>query len=388
MVGTLLFVHGTGVRAAGYSATTNLIRTQAAQRSLPLHIRGCNWGASQGARLEAQGASIPGYIVVPKRPTESEEALSIWSVLYTDPWHELRLLQNRPHYGQAVFGTPPASTRFREQILSFSPSPLLLTKLGQFGLDRYFEDALETLRASPELVEAATTATDEPIEHRRVAARSIIAATLADAEDDGLPVIDGYTRDKLLAILITELHGADLSVTDFMLRPIKGLALRLITRKLVGDRGTITEGASPLAGDILRFLANGARIRTVVTSAIQNATPPVHLLGHSLGGVICTDLLVRNRVTVESLITVGSQTPYLYEIDAFPSLQFNEPLPNHFPRWLNIYDRTDVLSFIGADIFHGRVKDIQVDNGQPFPQAHSAYWTNAQMWAAIEEFLI
>jgi len=29
------------------------------------------------------------------------------------------------------------------------------------------------------------------------------------------------------------------------------------------------------------------------------------------------------------------------------------------------------------------VRDERVDNGQPFPDSHSAYWTNTQVWTAI-----
>ena len=61
MLATLLFVHGTGVRAKNYAATLKTIQAQAAARGLPLEVRGCFWGDAEGARLHAGGASIPGY---------------------------------------------------------------------------------------------------------------------------------------------------------------------------------------------------------------------------------------------------------------------------------------------------------------------------------------
>lgn len=87
------------------------------------------------------------------------------------------------------------------------------------------------------------------------------------------------------------------------------------------------------------------------------------------------------------MVTVGSQAPFFYEIDALASLSYGEPLPSYFPAWLNIYDGRDFLSYIGAGVFPGRVTDQRVDNGQPFPQAHSAYWRNDAVWQHVGRFL-
>jgi hypothetical protein len=86
---------------------------------------------------------------------------------------------------------------------------------------------------------------------------------------------------------------------------------------------------------------------------------------------------------VALLVTVGSQAPFFYEVDALSSLQFGEPLPPHFPRWLNIYDLSDILSYEGKRIFPGRVDDVVVSSGQPFPRSHLAYWDNAATWDAV-----
>jgi hypothetical protein len=99
-------------------------------------------------------------------------------------------------------------------------------------------------------------------------------------------------------------------------------------------------------------------------------------------------LLVREQfANVAGLITIGSQSPFLYEIGAFPALGHPDPLPAHFPPWLNVYDRRDVLSYVGSGVFGDGVRDVEVDNGQPFPQSHSAYWTNPAVWTAVSEFV-
>jgi hypothetical protein len=96
------------------------------------------------------------------------------------------------------------------------------------------------------------------------------------------------------------------------------------------------------------------------------------------------DLLVLQALPqVRLLMTVGSQAPFLYEIGALPSLRRGQPLPDHFPDWLNVYDLNDLLSFTGQGIFGDRVSDLRVESRQPFPTAHSAYWSNPAVWRAL-----
>ncbi len=90
---------------------------------------------------------------------------------------------------------------------------------------------------------------------------------------------------------------------------------------------------------------------------------------------------------VKLLVTVGSQAPFFYEINALHSLRYGEKLPSHFPQWLNIYDLHDLLSYVGAGVFPEKVQDVLVDSKQPFPRSHGAYWTNTATWKAIERRL-
>ena len=154
-------------------------------------------------------------------------------------------------------------------------------------------------------------------------------------------------------------------------------------------RGAISDQAYPAAGDILLYQARNDSIRGFIRNEIKQATPPVVLLAHSLGGIACVDLLIKEPIPqVEMLITVGSQAPFFYEIDVLAGLRFGEPLPAHFPRrWLNIYDPRDFLSYVARSVFTGEVQieDIEVDNGHPFPHSHSAYWANRAVWEEITQ---
>ncbi len=390
MPASLLFIHGTGVRAKGYAATLEAIKKQVAAHGLPLEVRGCFWGEAEGARLRAGGVSIPGYGESGgAAPTEADELMALWTVLYSDPWYELRLLRHRPVVEAIPFGQEPPSILLRRAVDEYVPSGELRARFADAGLEPFLDSALERLRAAPELDDAVATAPADPLEHRRAVARAIVAATLTATEDAGLPAVDGATRDNLVLGVTTELHGYGMGIGSFLLRPVKGLAQRWVTDKLTGDRGALSDGAAPTAGDILCFLAHGTGARTYVGSAIRDLGPgPTYLLAHSLGGIISADLLIRDAVpAVAGLVTVGSQTPFMYEIGAFPALSHPDPLPDHMPRWLNVYDRRDVLSYVGEGVFGNRIRDLRVDNGQPFHQSHSAYWTNAELWSAVREFV-
>jgi pimeloyl-ACP methyl ester carboxylesterase len=124
-------------------------------------------------------------------------------------------------------------------------------------------------------------------------------------------------------------------------------------------------------------------MRKHVRQCVAEVGGPVILIGHSLGGVIGLEALSEAEMpAVRALITVGSQTPYLYELGALPVL--HGPLPATVPeRWTNVYDPRDLLSFVGEPIFPGRVLDEAVDGRCPFPRAHSAYFDNPRFYRIV-----
>jgi hypothetical protein len=90
---------------------------------------------------------------------------------------------------------------------------------------------------------------------------------------------------------------------------------------------------------------------------------------------------------VERLVTVGSQSPYFYEIDALASVKRPNVLPAGFPPWLNIFDRNDFLSFVGGRLFPGQVEDVEVNSGVTFPEAHSACLGSEAVWVRVQKFI-
>lgn len=386
---TLLFVHGTGVREEKYRATLDLIEKKVASFGLGLHVRGCYWGAESGAELALGGASIPTYANTGgEPPTEEEEAVALWRILYSDPCYELRILRLKPTTTQ-TFGQPPGDALVG-QLKKYSPSVELTAKFDDARLADYLERAIADIAGSPELAKAAATAPAQPLEHRQAIARAILAQTIVSAEDAGLPDIPGAQRDELVKALGSELGAYGMGVGTWLKNAVRTLAADVfLTRPLVAHRGALSDTTSPFAGDILRFLADPVTATGLLRATLADlADERVVLLGHSLGGVMCVDLLAREQFShVAGLITVGSQSPYFFEIGALPAVRPGGQLPESVPRWLNIYDVRDGLSYVGAEVFPGRVTDVGVDNGQPFPQSHSAYWSNPATWTGIAGFL-
>jgi hypothetical protein len=294
-------------------------------------------------------------------------------------------LRNYPHERVAVrLGATTPAEQLRSAVDTFEPSDQLLDALDDAGLVRQFRTALSELRRTPELQQALVTAGPDPMEHRQAIGRALIAHALVAAREEDRPALAGERRDELTERLINELQGYGLGLKDFTRRQVLGLVTHPVQRR----RGSLTDTAFPFAGDVLRFLANGDGVRGFVRSSIEDAPGDVWLLAHSLGGMICADLLLRESIPqVRGLITVGSQMPFLYEIGAFPSLSHPEPLPAGFPPWLNVYDSRDLLSYVASGVLGSAVQDVAVNNRQPFPDSHSAYWTNEAMWAAVAAFV-
>jgi pimeloyl-ACP methyl ester carboxylesterase len=148
------------------------------------------------------------------------------------------------------------------------------------------------------------------------------------------------------------------------------------------------KGVAAFFGDVLKYQARRPDIQRFIRSYIDKLEPPVVLLTHSLGGIACFELALSEDLSdrVALLVTVGSQSPLLYEIDALGKLAYQDGmarLPATFPAWLNIYDRWDFLSFQAAELIDGSYDEHEVKSGTPFPDSHNAYWANDEVWERI-----
>jgi pimeloyl-ACP methyl ester carboxylesterase len=251
------------------------------------------------------------------------------------------------------------------------------------GLTRAATD----LAAHSLLAPAAAALTPDDLAH--LVARGLTARVIADALDSDAPLVPvGDSRDTVAERLAVALgaapRGTERGVRSLVLRVAGPMASRAVVRR----RRALTEAAHPAAADILRYLSRGEAVRADLSELVEGLEPPVTVVGHSLGGIIALDTLISTPLPqVRLLVTVGSQGPFLYESGSLPSLEHPSPLPPHMPDWVNLYDPRDLLSYLGAGLFPGRVTDVRVDSRQPFPASHSAYWTNPEVYRHIVDRL-
>ncbi|MFF0017193.1 hypothetical protein [Streptomyces sp. NPDC005374] len=394
---TLLFVHGTGVRETGVRAVVDLLAERLAPLRPDMTVAVCSWGTAEGARLNAGGASVPDYDRTRAPDDEATpDPVDAWLLLYADPLYELRLAG----VGEVTDPPPGAQLPGEEaeqtvQSLLAPGAPGRLRALADAaGLTGRLPGALAAVLDSDAWADARAVFADDP-----GLSLLLARATVAEAGDrkDAAGAVegDGRARDELVGALAAALGGAG---PDTQVRSVAsrvGLlaartALRLGgARAVERRRGALTDVGHPAAGDILLYLARGDAIRALlarrIAECVADGDGQVAVLGHSLGGIAAVDLLAAPgpRPEVAHLVTVGSQAPFLYEIGALPSLPFGAPLRPDFPPWTNVYDRRDLLAFVAERVFPGRARDVPLDSRQPFPYAHSAYWSHPDLYSLL-----
>ncbi|MGW1025770.1 alpha/beta fold hydrolase [Streptomyces sp. NPDC002577] len=382
---TVVFIHGTGVREPRFTELAGTVRASLDAERSGLRFVPFYWGGTHGATLGAGGASLPPSTGHGRALASGDgDDIAAWGVLYDDPDAELALAAAA---APPKAERPPGATR---------PEQAVRVRLGELaaqgdvaaaGLGPGLAEAATALAAHPLLAPAAAALSPEDL--AVLLARALTARVVAEALDADAPLIpDGDTRDAVAARLAEALGappaGSGRTLRGRLLRIATGAAARAALRR----RRALTEAAHPAAGDILRYLSRGEPLRAELRALIAELPAPVVLIGHSLGGIIALDTLVGALLPqVRLLVTAGSQGPFLYESGSLPSLSHPQPLPSHVPDWLNLYDPRDLLAYLGAGLFPGRVTDVSVDSRQPFPAAHSAYWTNPAVYRHIVDRL-
>lgn len=392
---SVIFVHGTGGRQQDYAVTFQQIEKGLLKHRPDAKLIPCLWGDPLGAKLNADGTSIPTYDESQggKKITPEEENIRLWEALYKDPFYEIRLSSLRSLQAQnASPGRLTPSQELRGRVTDLTKDAALQTRLDALEIGEFFGEACKLITGSESqlfgrLLETAARPLDADY---AAIARAIVAMSgvlYEEKEWFQSPLVDEKLRDEAVNAILKVLTRDEKAMG--VAKWIAGQVLGVITNKIKRKRGATTDGAYPFAGDIMVYQAKGKKIREFIRSQIEQVEPPVVLLAHSLGGIACVDLLIEEdlRDRVKLLITAGSQAPFLYEIDALQTLNFGESLPKHFPQWLNIYDLRDFLSYVGEGVFPERVVDVKVNNKQPFPEAHGAYWANQETWDAIAKVL-
>lgn len=392
---TVIFVHGIGGRKYNLIESFEEIQYSLSNHKLlkgkkDLKIELSDWGERKGAELKADGASIYNYDLT---GGEADSKQKLWQQLYRDPLYELRFLIFKPSEGlQHNYGNDDnPEDEFKERVNNLVSSDKVKNIVP--GIWDIFLEAHKKIACSTHYEFLAKKVSSSLAdEYYDSIARAIVAQMIWLSQEKGRSASIVYNhklRDRVKKCIFDELTEgleAKATIADLVfqwgLSQLQWKGQSCLDRKL----GALHDFSYPLAGDILVYQAKGQRIRNYIKKQVDKAGESVILLAHSLGGIACVELLAKvDLKNVKLLVTVGSQTPYLYELDALQCLDYGETLRADFPRWINIHDPQDILSYTGnhKKLFQGRVEDIPVNNQQPFPQCHKAYWSNSKMWDFI-----
>ena len=414
-VATIVLVHGTGVREPAYGAALDRFTIRMGAVLPGMRVAPCYWGGPCGSQLNAGGLSLPsdnsvrgidGSQTLTQSPfvtddpgesavfesREADEDVALWGLLELDPLFELSLLGATGSTGEEL---PPNAATPRERLSDVARQVLsddsVSHRVTAAGLDPVFGSAVEAVLDSQAAIAALSAGFPGDGSLRAVAARAFVAESLRRADatlGDPLP-LDGASRDELVAAVVAALGGSPRGIGASVGRVGLDIALRLgATKPLERRRAAISQAAAPAAGDVLMYLSRGEALRGFIGDTVTSVSGSVIIVAHSLGGIASLELLAARMLPdVALLVTVGCQAPLLYELNALPTLPFGAELPDSVPRWVNVFDRRDLLAYVGEQIFPGRVTDLEVDSRVPFPRAHSAYFGSKQFYKILGEIM-
>ncbi|UIY40826.1 hypothetical protein [Methylobacterium radiotolerans] len=407
MADALLFIHGTGVRQEGYHQTMALLAKGLKACGLKVFLDGVCWGPVLGVSVEAKDIEEvmpPAFVRAGEiGPEEIGVRTALWAELLRDPLLELRMAAMRPPANDAqnaaLPGDAPPDILLNRRLIAFEQT--VTDPLPGEVPAQAVREASQWLRSEPLLAEAAIAAgdADDP-DLVGAVARAIVAKALARYRKDigtgpsALYVADD--RDGLEEAIVKK-FPATRGIGSWLSDGVKGLAEGAATYYGRDRRGGLMSNASPGVGDIMYYQRRGGDILQMIEEKIIDLSDKnyrVIVLAHSLGGIMMVDLLSRprpsGRLPVAKLITVGSQAPMLFKFDALGTMRRKQPLPAGMPYqpWLNIYDRNDFLSFCASRAFPGAatgIEDAEVQSNVAFPEAHSAYFRQADFFKKIAE---
>lgn len=407
MGGTLLFIHGTGVRKAGFEQSMESLAAGLKKAGRPdITVAGFLWGDPLGVKIDdaAINAVLPPAKAKDIGGDDSQWEAALWAQLLEDPLFELRMAAIRDAGPGGVQAAPLPGVGQLPDILVSARVAALPGKLQDplpGGVSAaVIGQAASDISQSPELAQAALAAPDpDDPDLNRAIARAIVAEALVRSRaeigegPDALYVITD--RRDLVQLVSDLLVPATKGLGGWLFDKIKGAAEVWATGYGKKRRDGLMTGAGPGIGDILLYQRRGDTILSAIELEILKLATngePLIALGHSLGGIMLVDLLSRPRaggpLPVVKLITVGSQSPAFFACDALATIRRNQPLAVGAPfiPWLNVFDRNDFLSFCASRAFPGApdgIEDFEIASGVSFPDSHSAYFRQDAFFTKI-----
>jgi hypothetical protein len=403
---TIYFIHGTGVRDV--SGTMQQLRERGGKLLgwKPDDLIAIEWGKAVGPDpIDISPALPPAArgVEAPGAPA-TDHPSALWGLLQADPYAEMRVLA----VGQSMAGnTDPnqildptaelSSVRITNGLLALSVGADDLAAAGVTAeqVRRAAGDVASTAVVAEAAAKAGTYG-----QIAEAAARATVAVMLTAPQDESTPqpsaLYDPAARDALVTAIADALDpgGQRGIVGDFAKRVVGEIATKVAMQKRMDFMGPLTN----FIRDVSYYLQHGAKVRDFIATELRRYSRDgkVIVLAHSLGGIATVDLLADpkaasgpDKLTVDLLITVGSQSPYLYLMDSLASLSPRTPGASPFTPWLNIYNTEDLLSFCAQRVFPNSksIQDEALHADVPFPASHSAYWSQDAFYEILRRYL-
>lgn len=265
------------------------------------------------------------------------------------------------------------------------------------ALDAVFAELVETADRNGKALNAANIA-------------AFRKATQAIYEDKTDELLDGAATDEEIAFNLDQDQDNTFSIGSQIKDAIEAITDRLRNTVSTVGFGAVRDSLSPAValflGDVFTYLKDGtlrteiqAKVRADIKAAHEASKmsgEPLVLIGHSLGGVILTDMLVSPKesglpddLKVDALITVGSQPGLFQSVGLLAPLAPIGQLinrPKSVYSWYNVFDPIDPLAFRADPIFSD-VKDKSFDSITGLTSAHTTYFNRPQFYARCRKRL-
>jgi pimeloyl-ACP methyl ester carboxylesterase len=209
---------------------------------------------------------------------------------------------------------------------------------------------------------------------------------IGDSIQSGLATVGGWIGNGVSdLILMAKRRDLSKGVAFFL----GDIFVYLRQHDLAGDQGVQARLFKPILDDLINAF-----------KAPRQQGEPFVVVGHSLGGVLLYDLLTDPKCLrrleaeaagfkIDLLTTVGSQPGFFADLKLYrdkPQAGNLLAKPANVAAWHNVFDYTDVFSFLAGEAFDG-VTDFGYDTAVDVMAAHSAYFKRPSFYQRMRKRL-
>jgi hypothetical protein len=265
--------------------------------------------------------------------------------------------------------------------LAASPKIIALAKAAASFLDAKAPD--ETPKGAQALKSTDNDAFAAALESQLKLSGDLQAyGAIGDAIKGGFQTLGGWIGNGLSDAAL-KAKRADLS--KFVAFFLGDVFIYLRQREVAGPTGVQARLFKPILDDLI-----------AAWKAPRPATEPFVVVGHSLGGVILFDILTDPTalarldaeapgLKIDLLATVGSQPGFFADLKLYngkAAAGGKLVKPGKVRVWHNVFDYTDVFSFLAAPMFND-VVDYSYNSAVDLFAAHTAYFKRVSFYQRL-----